>query len=278
MHDDLIAGYTLAQKRRGLRDRTIAERQSFLRRFFRDVDPYAATTGDVELWLDACDLAIKSRATYLANLGPFFDWMVDVGKRDDNPVTKIRRPRVPRRVPRPAAPADLERALATADPKMRAWLLLAAYQGLRCCEIAGLRREAILDHETPPALIVEDAKGGHQRVLPLHPKVLDALRDYGLPPRGFVFPSVRTKGALTAHRLSGYINEHLDACGVGVTAHQFRHSFATTVYRLSHDLLMVQALLGHADPRSTAGYAAWDTRDAAKFVFLLDAGDENEAK
>jgi len=52
---------------------------------------------------------------------------------------------------------------------VRCWLLLAAYQGLRCQENAGLKREDVL-YELDLLRVVH-GKGGKQRLIPLHPEV-----------------------------------------------------------------------------------------------------------
>jgi hypothetical protein len=61
---------------------------------------------------------------------------------------------------------------------MRAVLSLAAYQGLRCQEIAGIERDDVL--EAKGLLRVVKGKGGHERILPLHPEALAAAPDGGL--------------------------------------------------------------------------------------------------
>lgn len=263
---DLLTRFATAQARRGLRAGTISDRDRLLRRFLHDVNPYEATPGDVEQWLDARRLTNKSRATYLSNLGPFFAWLAAEGERPDNPVDKIARPRLPRLLPRPAPDYDLRVGLEQANPRMRCWLLLAAYEGLRCFEIAALRREDVLDGQEPPLLRLSDAKGGHQRVLPLNPLVLDALRAYGMPNRGplFRYTQRRKAGAqITAHAVSDYINDHLRRCRAASTAHQFRHQFGSACYRETRDVFLVQTLMGHADPRSTAGYVAINPVESA---------------
>ena len=46
-----------------------------------------------------------------------------------------------------------------------------------------------------------------------------------------------------------------EAAGVaGITLHQLRHTFATAMIR-EHPVHLVQAMLGHADPRMTMRYA-----------------------
>lgn len=57
-------------------------------------------------------------------------------------------------------------------------------------------------------------------------------------------------------RVSQLSNAHLHGCGIRETLHQLRHRFGTLTYQATRDLRLVQELMGHADPASTAGYAA----------------------
>jgi len=71
--------------------------------------------------------------------------------------------------------------------------------------------------------------------------------------------------------ISHVANRHLAECGAGCTLHQLRHRFGSVLYQQTRDLRMVQELLGHADPATTAGYAAWDRAAAAGAVAALPA-------
>ncbi len=63
--------------------------------------------------------------------------------------------KVARLVPRPIPRAALVKALAEAPPRVRPMLYLAAYQGLRAVEIAGLRGENV--HDTRDVRMREQA-------------------------------------------------------------------------------------------------------------------------
>ena len=65
---------------------------------------------------------------------------------------------------------------------MKALILVGAFQGLRCAEMVGLERTDVMDDADPPKLRVMHGKGGHERMLPLHPVVLEALRKMPMPP------------------------------------------------------------------------------------------------
>lgn len=253
----LLDGFGADQRRRGLRDGTLQVRRDFLSRLFLSLDPRTVTPGDLEGWFDRLTVSNRSRAAYLSHASMFFDWLARAGFRDDNPSEKLVRPRLVRLLPRPTADFDLQQALAKADARMRCWLLLAAYAGLRCFEIAPLKREHILDGQYPEMLMVEDGKGGKPRVVPLNPLVLDALRAHGMPARGFIFrKKYRTGERYSASTVSAYIARFLHEQGIPTTAHSNRHWFGTNVYRTTKDLLLTQALMGHASPETTAGYVA----------------------
>lgn len=171
-----------------------------------------------------------------------------------DPTARIARPRVDRRLPRPIGGPDLRAAMAAAGPMLRAWLTLGALQGFRCKEIAGLRVEdLVLDGD--PLLVVSCPKGHRQRSVPLHPDVVAALDAYGLPRSGFVFLNGGVR--FTPYQVSRVGNRFLRTVGVAATMHQLRHWFGTSTYRATKDLLLVQNLLGHASPVTTAVYAAF---------------------
>jgi hypothetical protein len=93
--------------------------------------------------------------------------------------------------------------------------------------------------------------------------VLAELRRTRLPKRGYLFlRRDGERGPNTPSMLSELANDHLHACGIPATLHQLRHRFGSRAYQGSHDLRLVQELLGHASPEMTAGYAAYDNAAA----------------
>lgn len=104
-----------------------------------------------------------------------------------DPTANIIRPRLRRAMPRPLPDDDLAHALTVAAPLMRAWLTLGIFQGLRCMEIAGVQRETCSRTARRRYWSFSAARGGHERLLPLYPETLRALRAYGMPRSGYVF-------------------------------------------------------------------------------------------
>lgn len=256
------------QARRGLSQRTIWERDkvlNLLELWAVGIPLLALNREQIERWLDTRRLSPRSRSSYLSTLHCFYAWAVDEGLRPDDPTARIRRPKLPRLIPRPISDDDLRHALAVAPPRMKAWLALAAYEGLRCKEIALLRREDVLDKRTPPVLLVGEGKGGHQAILPLNPYVMTALRMHGLPKRGFVFRN-REDRPFDPKTVSVYGSRYLHELGIDATLHQLRHFMGTEAWALTKDLLVVQSLLRHANPATVAGYAAFDQQLAQQAI------------
>ena len=138
------------------------------------------------------------------------------------------------------------------------------YAGLRRAEIARVHTRDIADNS-----LRVSGKGGHERVVPLHPELRVELRaelsrrrrdengSWGgrasVEPGGWLFPSDEPHLPLTADHIGRLIARALPGTW---TAHTLRHRFATQAYRTGRDLRAVQELLGHAKPETTARYAA----------------------
>ncbi len=257
---ELLARYVQHLRRRHLAAHSIITYRAQLTAYTRAVDPLTATTEEIEMWLDGRRIGDKSRLCYVAGISGFHRWMVDKDVRTDDPSARVVRPQIARRLPRPIATGDLERAMDHADTQMLVWLCLAAYGGLRCCEIANLRVEDVALDDVPPMLHLTVTKGGDDRSIPIADATADALRVHGLPATGPLFPGALDKlggGPMgAAAYVSGEINTYLRSEGIKATAHQLRHWFGTRLYDRTRDIRLVQHLLGHADISTTAGYVA----------------------
>lgn len=212
----------------------------------------------------------RSRYAEHSHLSCFFAWAVEEGHVERNAMRQIPRPKLSRLLPRPMSEEDTAVAIESAPGRIRVWLVLAAYQGLRACEIAALHRSDVLDTAPVPVLIAH-GKGRKDRVVPMGDRALSELRAYGIPARGPLFPRADGKpGATAAHRVSVISNEYLHGLGIDDTLHSLRHRFATMTYAATQDVLVVAALLGHEDPATTAGYAAYSNAATVAAVRSLD--------
>ena len=235
--------------RRNLSEGTIETRMSVARRLadHAGCDLMDVTTEQVEAWLDSREITARTRYADISNVSAFFRWAIREGHTDTDPTARIDRPKVRAGIPRPIDTDELRYALRQATcPRLSAMMHLAAFAGLRCAEIAALRSEDVNGD-----MMLVHGKGGKERVVPVHPLVHTALRALHAPAYGPYFD-------VAPWKVSHLIREHLQACGARASAHQLRHWFATTAYEASGaDLRMVQELLGHSSPTTTAIYTRW---------------------
>lgn len=214
----------------------------------------------------------RSRYAGINQVKNFYAWCVEHGHLSVDPARRLPTPKLPRLLPRPIAEDALQKALDNApDARVYAYLVLAAYAGLRCTEIATLSRHDVLDRADPPVLVAH-GKGSKDRVVPMCQKVIDALDRHGMPQRGPIFLRLDgQRGGTTGHRVSVVMGQYLAELGIDGRMHTLRHRFATETYRLSQDIRVVQELLGHESPQTTAGYAAYSRQGAVDTVRMLDA-------
>ena len=274
----LLTSLRADRARRGLSPRYIDDAEYAVRRFLAfagDRPLEELQRADVEAWIDTLGVELGARRNYLGHLHQFFLFVADATGHPSLPTEKIRRPKEPRRLPRPIRDDHLALALERApSSEIHSWLLLAAYEGLRCQEIAGLDADHVRDDIGE--LLVMHGKGRKQRQVPLHPEVLRSLEALPMPPKGplFLMPDGRR---VPPYVVSQRLNRHLTRMEIPSTAHALRHWFGTNLLRGTHDLRLVQEMLGHSSVATTQIYTAFDHQDARRAVVRLglDAASED---
>lgn len=232
-----------------------------------------ASARHVETWLGSRALKPSTRRLYLSRIRAFYGWMLDERHLVEDPSRTVVQVRVGRHLPRPAPAQSIYQNLSAADTRVAAMIALGAYTGMRRFEIAKLRAEDI-DFTTLPPVVTVRGKGSVDRRIPLNPTVQAALERHGLPVSGWVFPSNRGGGPLSAQRCGRLIANALSSSSGRVTAHQLRHWFGSTLYQGSGDIRMVQELLGHQSIATTQIYCAWDPGRAGTAVGALPSPPE----
>lgn len=263
----------LAERR--LSAETIAARRGVLSRLwiFLGKPPIEARPDDLDRWRASLRLSDVSYACYLSHVRAFYRWAARRGLIESNPAEHLSRPLLPRPLPRPIGEDALLYALAGAPARIRPWLVLAGWAGLRAKEIALLRRRNVLDRAQPPVLvIVHDAtKGQRERAVPMSDFVLSELRPV-LPASGWVFRRVDGQpGPNKPYHISHLANDYLHDAGITETLHQLRHRFLSQAYERCQDLRVVQELAGHASPVTTAGYTKFSDQRAVAAVQAVPA-------
>jgi site-specific recombinase XerD len=141
-------------------------------------------------------------------------------------------------------------------PAVRMALTVIYAGGLRLSE--GLQLK-VLDIDSARMLLwVRNGKGGKDRCVPLPERLLELLRTYWKlrRPRHYLFPNRDGSEPLSASSLQKTLKIVLLQSGIRKAAsiHTLRHSYATHLLERGVSLRVIQELLGHQSPQTTALY------------------------
>lgn len=237
---------------------TLNLRRKILRRLDTEL-PFGLTqvaTEDLHAWLYRGGWAPNTLATYYRAIKSFYTWATNprlmggawLDERAMEAVDGLERAEGVPGVARPVTDEQLRIVLTTAAEPYRTWATIAAYNGLRCCEIAGLDRE----HITAAKLVVVRGKGGKPREHATDPYVWAAVRDLPPGPIARKVTTGRRESAINVgHRASRHFRQVL---GVDVTMHQFRHWLGCSVLDATDNMRKAQVMLGHRQITSTEIY------------------------
>ncbi|HEY5222475.1 MAG TPA: tyrosine-type recombinase/integrase [Microbacteriaceae bacterium] len=232
---------------------TIRQRIGDIDRFSRhSPDLFTVTTEDLVLYLGIGAESAGWRPEYLkkirASFRSFYRWAHQSGRIGADPAYGLSPVTVPKPLPHPTPEVVVLAAFAGASPAVRAMILLAATEGLRRSEIAGLHPQ-----NRHGDAIRFFGKGSRERIVPLDQLTLGALIGLeGSQGRdAYYFP-----GRFGGHLHSSTIYRWVTSCTPGWTLHSLRHRAATIGYSGTKDLRATQELLGHASPATTQIYTA----------------------
>lgn len=194
---------------------------------------------------------------YWRTLNTFLNWAVAEGAIADNPMKRVRRPKLPKhkvdRLDRVQAARLITLTRRTALPdRNEAIVSLLLDTGLRVGELVRLK---LSDVDLDRGIVRVKGKGGKEREVPLEEASMAALRRY-LGKRPQVETDVlfltRHGKPLTGNSVRLLLRRLRDKLGVDrLYPHLLRHTFAR-LYLEQGDLRSLQAILGHASVSTTA--------------------------
>jgi integrase/recombinase XerD len=196
-------------------------------------------------------------------------------------VDDIRCAKAEKRLPVVLAFAEMSRFFAAIHNfKHRATLMTAYGAGLRISEAVNLR---ISDIDSQRMVIrVVQGKNKKDRYTMLSPVLLDLLRRYwwAARPKDLIFTGRSQDRPLSVSTLQSVCKLAQTEAGIPkqITPHTLRHSFATHLLEAGTDLRVIQVLLGHASPVSTARYTRVSNKLIRNTPSPLDLLAQSEAE
>lgn len=273
---DLLGDYLLDCRDAGLRPRTVIEKWVRLTSVeaFLESPLVEASEADVRRWwrsLARRQVSDSTRATYLSHVRAYAAWLTTNDHRADDPTRRIKTPKQPRRLPRDVDPDQVLQIAAGLDAGSPSWwaIQIMIWTGARCAEVAGIQLPGDLIARKDGTVLRLTGKGGHERVVPVPDHLLDPLQDHT---GGWLLASRDPAEHLTPEWVGQLVAETLRAGGLDATAHQLRHTNATSLLAATGDVMAVKEHLGHASLTSTQIYARSTGGKVAKAMPSLYKG------
>ncbi len=215
-------------------------------------------------------LKASSNARILAAVRGFHKFLLLENFRTDDPTVKLRPPRLGKRLPKSLTQEQVLALLKASGPEPdeestdlvrlrdRAILELMYSTGTRVSEVV----ELDLDEVNDSGLLRVRGKGSKERIVPIGSFASRSLNAYLVRARP-TLNALRGEPALFLNKRGGRLSRQSiweiiqksgEACGVAVSPHSLRHSFATHLIEGGADVRVVQELLGHASVATTQIY------------------------
>lgn len=195
----------------------------------------------------------------LAALRYLYRWVLQRGEV----VRDIRGPRRERHLPVVLSLDEVRRFFAQVVSYKHRIILMTAYSaGLRISEAVNL---LVSDIDSERMVIrVRQGKRSKDRYTLLSPLLWEMLRHYcwAARPVSYLFPGRSLDKSVSVDQVQRACKEGQAAAGIDkeITPHTLRHSFATHLLEAGTDLRVIQALLGHSSPQTTALYTRVSTK------------------
>ena len=207
-----------------------------------------------------------TRARKTSSLKDFYKYLtVKVHKISRNPTEELEAPRKGKKLPKYLTLEESLRLLEAVDGefKERDYCILIFFLncGFRLSELVGIN----LSDFNSDYLLTVRGKGNKERVIPLNPACVNALREYlkvrptneSIKDKNALFIS-RKNCRMTGKGVYHMVNHYLTKIGLGnqgSSPHKLRHTAATLMYQKGGvDIRTLQAILGHSNLGTTQIY------------------------
>ena len=221
------------------------------------------------------------RSVY-ASLRACFRWLVTEGILKQSPTDKVKAPRAPSPTKKIYTPGELsaikrylekgKTALALRD---YALVLVLMDTGARCSELLA----ATVDDVQDGAILLRQTKGKRPRIVPLGKESERALWRYVQRGRARLHPKgkeifISDEGRpMTRNSVRCMLKRLGKALGFPVSAHRFRHTWATVLLRKGADMEAIRKMGGWTDYAMLRTYAHLDAADLKRMQERLSVVD-----
>lgn len=265
--------FLLTCKVNGLSPRTVADYQDKIGRFVAFCkaqgvnEPGQITPHHIRLFLLFLQERIKASSVhdYYGCVHRLINWMLEEKILKENPMERMKPPKVPRQVIQPFTRDHFVRMLTVCGDtflgcRNQAILKTFLDTGLRLSELVGIQRSD-LDFDNGTIKVM--GKGAKERRVRMSPETQKAILKYLLRRRNDDLPCLwvtEENRPLRARGVSSMIRRLGELAGirhqVRTSAHTFRHTAAIQYLRNKGDQFTLQIMLGHSTLEMTKRYVS----------------------
>jgi site-specific recombinase XerD len=201
--------------------------------------------------------------------------------RPDFEIEKIRRPKVPKTMPKVLSMKQVSLMIDSIDNTKHLCMFYLLYSGgLRSGELIRMKMEDIQWDRNQ--LFIQGGKGRKDRVVMLGQKMKDMLQDYveSYQPIYWLFEGQKKGNPYSSCSLRQVVKKAARKAGINqiVTTHTIRHCFATHLLERGTNIRLIQELLGHSDIKTTLIYTHISKTSASAVISPLDLLMQEKAK
>ena len=198
----------------------------------------------------------------------FADWCVDQGLMEDNFIKEIKRPKLPKQLPKALTLEQAEHLLLWTDNypyayqfnriRARAVIGMFLYTGIRKTELRHLQLRDI--NLQDKHVLIRSGKGDKDRMIPINDRLIEWLHDYERERQRlgrkcpYYFTVLREDKQISETTIKRLVETLREASGIHFYPHMLRHTFATLMLEGGCDLFCLSKMLGHSDIKTTTIY------------------------
>jgi len=199
-------------------------------------------------------------------LKTFFDYCMREDFIKINPIEKIEKPKIPKRLPRCLNKQQIDSLLMHLDcykwfnileeKRNKAIIRTFLLTGIRLNELLKMKTTSVNLEESE--IIIYQGKGRKDRIVPIHPDLLPYLKSYHdfkrKKPTTFFFSSIRSDSSLTENNLYRIIKKLRKLIGFHFAPHMLRHTFGKLAIEANLNPFKLKEIMGHSDIQTTQIY------------------------
>lgn len=241
--------------------------------FYREKSIGAITNEDIIIYNNDFILKNNFSASYQNQIVNALKLFFKTTQDTQIAIEKIHRPKRAKVLPNVLSKQEVKAILeAHVNIKHKVMLSMIYSCGLRCGELLALQPVHI--DSVRNIVLLKNAKGKKDRIVPLSPKLLEMLRDYYkvCKPKTYLFEGQTAGLPYDARSLQLILKQALQKTGITkpATLHWLRHSYATHLLESGTDLRYIQELLGHNSSKTNEIFTHVSTKSLQQIKSPFD--------